>query len=68
MRVRNIKGQFVSNNTIIGADSGGAFTIDAPGDSPLNDASSIYDDNILLENEAQNVLDFTESNPFGEPS
>jgi len=32
------------------------------------DANDIYDDNVDIENEALNVLDFTEQNPFGTPN
>lgn len=65
LRLRNIMGKFVANSTIDGVDSQASFTIDSFDD--MENATSIYEDNMLLQTEANNILDFTESNPFGEP-
>jgi hypothetical protein len=65
LRVRNIKGIFVSSDPVIGFDSGASYILeDYDG---MENATSAYDDNYLLQTEAANILDFTENNPFGEP-
>lgn len=65
LRVRNIKGVFVANNAVVGFDSGASYILeDYDG---MENATSAYDDNYLLQTEAANILDFTENNPFGEP-
>lgn len=33
----------------------------------MEDASTLFDDNVRIESEADGILDFTEINPFGEP-
>jgi hypothetical protein len=65
LRVRNIKGTFANGVPAIGATSAANFTISTF--DPTNNATSEYDDNVLLQTEAYDVLDFSESNPFGEP-
>ena len=65
LRVRNIKGVFVSSDPVVGLDSGASYILeDYDG---IENATSLYDDNVLLQTEASNILDFTENNPFGEP-
>ena len=64
LRLRNIKGTF-TNSPAIGAVTGANFTISTY--DAMDNATRTYDDNTLLETEADNILDFTESNPFGEP-
>lgn len=65
LRLRNIKGEFVNTANIIGVTSGAIFGMSTYDD--LDDTSTDYDDNRLLENDASSILDFSESNPFGEP-
>jgi hypothetical protein len=65
VRVRNIKGTFANNIPAKGATTGANFTIST--NDPMENATSLYDDNVLLETEADNILDFSETNPFGEP-
>lgn len=65
VRVRNIKGIFASNVVARGATTDANFTISTYDD--MENATRSYDDNVLLETEADNILDFSESNPFGEP-
>lgn len=64
LRLRNIKGTF-TNTPAIGATTGANFTISTF--DVMENATRTYDDNVLLENEADNILDFSESNPFGDP-
>ena len=33
--------------------------------NPQENALDAFEENVLLENEADNILDFTETNPFG---
>lgn len=65
LKIRNIRGVFANNTTIVGASSNSSWTL-ASGNTQEN-STSIYDDNVRIETEADNFLDFTESNPFGEP-
>ncbi len=69
LRLRNIKGEFVGNTTITGASSNAQWTtiVGTPGD-PMEDSNSSYDDNFRIETEADNILDWSESNPFGTPN
>lgn len=65
LKIRNIKGEFASNVAIIGSESGASWTMTS-GDA-MDNANDPFDDNARIENEADGILDFTESNPFGEP-
>lgn len=65
LRLRNIKGEFVNTANIIGVTSGAIFGMSTYDD--IDDTSTDYDDNRRMENEASSILDFSESNPFGEP-
>lgn len=65
LKLRNIKGIFAANSEVRGVTSGALWTI-ASGNSQ-EDANDLFDDNVRIESEAANFLDFTESNPFGEP-
>jgi hypothetical protein len=69
LRLRNIKGEFSNTgaNTIVGYDSGAtanlvSFDLLYNATIPQGDVG----DNVLIENEANTVLDFSESNPFGD--
>ena len=61
--IRNIKGSFVSNTDIKGSESSAQWTMTS-GD-PQDNATDDFEENVLLENEADNILDWTETNPFG---
>lgn len=65
LRVRNIKGTFATATNIIGNTTGATFVL-ASYDRQQN-ATSNYENNVLIETEANNILDFSETNPFGEP-
>ena len=65
LRLRNIKGQIIQNDDVIGTESGAEFTVDS-GDV-LNNATSNFEDNSMFQTDAADFLDFTETNPFGEP-
>lgn len=66
LRIRNIKGVFANGGNIIGATSNADFVVGVEYDMREN-ASSPYEDNTRVELESNTFLDFTESNPFGEP-
>ena len=57
-------GTFVEGETITGSDSGAVWTTETF--STLEDPNSEYDDNKYIEEGADEILDFTEKNPFGE--
>jgi hypothetical protein len=64
----HVKGQFTLGATIVGATSGATWAQetsanDMPTDSVFEDVA----DNNIIQNEASDILDFTEHNPFGEP-
>jgi hypothetical protein len=63
--LRNIKGQFVSGADIVGVTSGAFYTVASFDD--MNNVNDGLDNNKLIEDEADNFLDFSETNPFGEP-
>jgi hypothetical protein len=63
--LRNMKGGFVAGSPIVGVASGTSLNI-VQFDAMENKADP-FENNVIIENEADNILDFTESNPFGEP-
>jgi len=66
LRLRNIKGAFVRGNTIIGSTSGATGEL-VDYDLLQTATEGEIVDNRIIENEAEEYLDFSESNPFGEP-
>lgn len=60
--VTNITGQFAANEVITGSESEAAFKCVSFDDNSVNDP---FDFNEQIETEADGILDFTESNPFG---
>lgn len=65
LRIRNIKGEFAAGTLVRGVTSSAAWTI-ASGNTQEN-ATDQFEDNVRIETEADSILDFTETNPFGEP-
>lgn len=59
------KGTFVPGETINGLESSSAWSLESFDTLDLIDA---YSDNRVIEDNADNILDFTETNPFGEYS
>jgi hypothetical protein len=64
LELKNITGDFVSGEVIIGQESGANYKITKITVEDLDDA---YAQNIDIEQEADKILDFTEKNPFGTP-
>jgi hypothetical protein len=71
LRLRNIKGIFAlppngsTHNYIKGNTSGAQFDIDHY--DGMENATTNLEDNSYLETQAADILDFSETNPFGEP-
>jgi hypothetical protein len=69
LRLRNIRGEFQGNTLIKGVTTNAQWlTIVGSPTNTMEDAHSDVEDNMRLENEADNILDWTESNPFGMPN
>lgn len=63
LKLRNIKGTFAVNSAIVGVNSAATWTM-ASG-NVQEDANDAFDDNVRLEEEADNIIDWSETNPFG---
>lgn len=66
LRLRNIKGAFTRDEIVYGTVSGASGTL-LDYDLLQTATEGEISDNRLIENEADTILDFSESNPFGEP-
>jgi len=64
LKLRNIKGNFTGNTMIRGAVSLATWFTSGTIDT-MENANDPYEDNVRIENEADNILDWTETNPFG---
>ena len=64
LTVTNINGEFIDTQAIVGATSNTSYVLSSY--NPLKDSTrnEVYD-NMYIENQANNILDFTEINPFG---
>ena len=65
LELKNIKGKFVANSLVIGATSGATWNIASY--NILEDTNVDQNDNYLLQQEAGDILNFDENNPFGDP-
>lgn len=66
LTLRNIRGTFINTVAIKGTINTSTSYNLASGDK-MDDARSLFDDNARIQAEAENIVDFTENNPFGEP-
>lgn len=64
LEVSNITGSFVSGESIIGSTSGASHSLLSVDTNPTDDG---FADNLNIQNEANQILDFSERNPFGIP-
>jgi hypothetical protein len=64
LTVINRSGTFIESEFVTGADSGAQWTIESF--STIEDTNTEYDENKYIENESDDILDFSERNPFGE--
>lgn len=66
--VIRVKGRFTIGQTIIGATSGATWALESSADDmPTDNVFEDVADNNIIQDEAGDILDFTEHNPFGEP-
>ena len=65
LEITNVAGTFVIGETLTGASSGATHDIRLI-DTEIGDTEE-YADNFNIETEADKILDFSESNPFGMP-
>jgi hypothetical protein len=66
LRLKNIKGSFATGSAIRGVESDASFILN--GVNIINNVNDPLDNNELIQFEADSgILDFSESNPFGEP-
>lgn len=63
LTLRNIRGAFSLNTLIKGNASGAQWTLLSG--NVQEDATEPFDDNVRIESEGDNILDWTETNPFG---
>jgi hypothetical protein len=64
LQVINRTGTFATGETVTGDDSGAVWVVGTF--DTLNNTNSPYDQNREIEDTADNIIDWTETNPFGE--
>ena len=64
LQVINRKGTFATGEALTGNDSGAVWVVGTF--DTLNNTNSEYDQNFEIEQEADNIVDWGEKNPFGE--
>ena len=64
LNVSNIAGEFVPNRNIIGASSNASYVL-ANFDPLKDNVRDESSDNYIIENQANSIIDFSETNPFG---
>lgn len=64
LKLRNVRGNFLPNTLTKGA-VGLASWFTSGTINTMEDTNSLFDDNMRIEGEADNILDWTETNPFG---
>jgi hypothetical protein len=64
LEISNSSGTFIKGESIVGSASSASYVLSLIGDNFIENA---YADNLDIEIEADNIVDFTESNPFGMP-
>lgn len=67
LKLKNVRGVFAAGTDIKGNSSGAIWDLAAATDALNNANFEDIEDNSRVEQEADNILDFSESNPFGEP-
>ena len=63
LKLKNPTGDFLVGELLMGSTSGATVTIHSF--DPIDSTDDKYYDNVEFETEADDILDFTESNPFG---
>jgi hypothetical protein len=73
LEISNINGDFIPGEIIVGQDSGANYSVKTVYTDNLADGNDVtnikdkYADNRQIEIEADQILDFSEINPFGMP-
>ena len=68
--VIRVQGSFVSGTILKGAESGAEWNMDEDANTLVTTSNDMFEDsadNYQIETESDSIIDFTESNPFGEP-
>jgi len=64
LTISNVSGTFIAGEGVVGAASSASYKIRVVSTDVTNDG---YADNIDIENESDEIIDFSETNPFGMP-
>ena len=73
LEVSNINGDFTNGESLVGDESGASYALRILNTDNLADSGDStnkagqYEDNKIIQTEADGILDFTETNPFGMP-
>ena len=73
LEVSNINGDFTNGESLVGDESGASYALRILNTDNLADSGDStnkagqYEDNKIIQTEADGILDFTEKNPFGMP-
>jgi hypothetical protein len=70
LEVIKINGTFVSSQAVKGATSNASWILSTSGESKAQDLDFSFEDiadNKIVQTEGDNIIDFSENNPFGEP-
>ena len=70
LEVIKINGTFVSSQAVKGATSNASWILSTSGESKAQDLDFSFEDiadNKVVQTESDNIIDFSENNPFGEP-
>ena len=70
LEVIKINGTFISSQAIKGATSNASWILSTSGESKAQDLDFSFEDiadNKVVQTESDNIIDFSENNPFGEP-
>ena len=65
LRLRNIKGEFAANVAIKSASNNASWVLTAAANPQFNPNNENMQDNYRIETEGDNILDWSETNPFG---
>lgn len=64
LKISNVSGSFIRGENVVGSASSASYQVRVVDTDVTNDG---YADNVDIETEADSIIDFSESNPFGMP-
>jgi hypothetical protein len=67
LQLINIKGTFSTGANVIGSTSNSNFTLTTFNRQDFDGVSDELTNNLEIQTDANGIIDFTETNPFGEP-